>query len=79
MSSGGIDVTPGRVLTSTELIDNAKLNDLGRPVLRVQAGAITSRELADGSISADKLDVDLEAQLGLQTGVSLRQRLLTEP
>ena len=68
MASGGVTVTPGRVLTSTELVNNSKLNDLGRPVLRVDANAITSRELADGSISADKLDVDLEAQLGLADG-----------
>jgi hypothetical protein len=68
MASGGIDVTPGRVLGNIENITPDKLNDLGLPVLRVQAGAIATRELADGSISADKLDVDLEAQLGVPDG-----------
>jgi microcystin-dependent protein len=68
MASGGIDVTPGRVLGETEEITPDKLNDLGLPVLRVQAGAVTARELADGSISSDKLDVDLEAQLGVADG-----------
>jgi microcystin-dependent protein len=65
MASGEIDVIPGRVLSEDELIDNAKLNDLGTPTLRIKELAITARELADGSINADKLSVDLEAQLGV--------------
>jgi microcystin-dependent protein len=65
MASGEIDLVPGRVLGPEELIDNDKLNDLGMPTLRVKALAITARELADGAINADKLSVDLEAQLGV--------------
>lgn len=68
MASGEIDVTPGRVLAPTEVIDTGKLNDLGRPILRVKEAAITSRELAPGSIDADKLSVTLEAQLGVADG-----------
>lgn len=68
MASGGIEVTPGRVFGDTELVTPAKLNDLGLPTLQVQEGAITARELADGSISSDKLDVDLSAQLSLADG-----------
>lgn len=63
--SGEIDITPGRVLGDVELVDNAKLNQLGQPVLRIKEGAITTRELADGQITADKLDVNLSAQLGV--------------
>lgn len=65
MASGEIDVIPGRVLSDTELVDNQKLNDLGMPTLRIKELTITSRELADGTINADKLSVDLEAQLGV--------------
>lgn len=68
MASGQIEITPGRVLGDLELVDNAKLNDLGRPVLRVAAGAITTRELADGQITADKLSADISAQLGVADG-----------
>lgn len=66
MASGEIEVTPGRVLSATERVDNQKLNDLGTPTLRVKALTITARELADGAINADKLSVDVEAQLGVQ-------------
>jgi microcystin-dependent protein len=65
MASGEIEVIPGRVLSAEELVDNQKLNDLGTPILRVKPLAITSRELADGTINSDKLSVDLEAQLGV--------------
>jgi hypothetical protein len=68
MASGEIEVTPGRVLTEDELINYAKLNDLGQPTLRIKEQTVTSRELADGSISADKLDQNLEAQLALADG-----------
>jgi hypothetical protein len=53
------------VLSSEELITAQKLNDLGAPTLRIKELTITARELADGSINSDKLDVDLEAQLGV--------------
>jgi hypothetical protein len=65
MASGEIEITPGRVLSSDELITAQKLNDLGAPTLRIKELTITARELADGSINSDKLDVDLEAQLGI--------------
>ena len=65
MASGEIDITPGRVLDAEELITAQKLNDLGAPTLRIKELTITARELADGSINSDKLDVDLEAQLGV--------------
>lgn len=68
MASGGIDVTPGRQLGEQELVTNEKLNDLAVPTLRTQAGSITARELANGSINSDKLDVTLEAQLGVPDG-----------
>lgn len=63
--TGELEITPGRVLGDTELVDNAKLNDLGRPVLRIKVGAISMRELADGQITADKLSADISAQLGV--------------
>jgi hypothetical protein len=65
MASGEIEIIPGRVLSSDELITAQKLNDLGAPTLRIKELTITARELADGSINSDKLDVDLEAQLGV--------------
>lgn len=65
MASGEIEITPGRVLSPDELITAQKLNDLGAPTLRIKELTITARELADGSINSDKLDVDLEAQLGV--------------
>jgi hypothetical protein len=68
MASGEIEITPGRVLGATELITPQKLNDLGVPIGRVKQAAITARELADGSISSDKLDVNLEAQIGVADG-----------
>lgn len=66
--TGEIELIPGRVLGDTELVDNAKLNDLGRPVLRIKAGAVGTREMADGIITADKLSEDLTAQLGVADG-----------
>lgn len=81
--TGTIDITPGRVLGDTELVDNAKLNDLGRPVLRIKAGAIGTREMADGVITADKLDTDLSAQLGVAdnsvTTAKVVDGAITEP
>jgi len=68
MASGEIEITPGRVLGALELITPDKLNDLGVPIARVKQAAITARELADGSISSDKLDVNLEAQIGVADG-----------
>ena len=63
MASGEIEVIPGRVFAEEELIEPASLNQLGTPTLRVKEQSITSREIADGTITSDKLDVDLEAQI----------------
>lgn len=49
-TSGLCEVTPGRVL-GAERITNAKLNDLGNPTVRVQAGAIGARELDPSVLS----------------------------
>lgn len=68
MASGEIDVIPGRVLGNKEDVDHSKLNDLALPTLRIKEGAITTRELADGQITADKLDPNLTAQLGVADG-----------
>lgn len=45
MPSGGCTVTPGKILAPGEKINNAKLNQLGQPVVRIDEGAITDREL----------------------------------
>ena len=78
MASGEIDITPGRVLSAEELVDNSKLNDLGLPIARVKAAAVTAREIADGSITSDKLDVDLEAQIGLADGSVTTAKIVDE-
>lgn len=46
MPSGGITITPGKILGATEEVSNAKLNQGFRPVGRIDEGAITTRELA---------------------------------
>jgi len=69
--SGGISITPGYVWDEVngEPIDLAKLNQqVQAMVLRLDEAAVTNRELADGSISADKLDDDLSVQLGIPDG-----------
>jgi len=67
--SGGTSITPGHTWTSVETVTAARLNKMVRDaIVQVSAGAITARELADGSISADKLAVELEAQLGVADG-----------
>jgi hypothetical protein len=72
MSSGAVDITPGYLFNeddSGETLTYAKLNKMpAEAILRIQAGAVTARELADGSITADKLDAAIEAQLGLADG-----------
>jgi len=50
MPSGGITITPGKILADGEKVSNAKLNQGFRPVGRVDEGAITDRELA-GSVN----------------------------
>jgi len=69
--SGEIQITPGYTFDEAggENIDLSKLNRLVTDlVARLQAGAVTNRELADGTITADKLDADVAAQLGLADG-----------
>jgi len=65
--SGGITFIPGYLLDelSGENLDLAKANALVQQLTgKVDEGAITARELADGSISSDKLDSDISVQLG---------------
>jgi hypothetical protein len=64
--SGEIDATPGITLSEGEPVTAAKLNSLGLPALRVAELSVTSRELADGIITSEKLDPNLEAQLGVE-------------
>lgn len=68
MASGEIDVIPGKQFGEAERVDNEKLNDLARPVLRIKEYAVTARELAPGAINADKLSTDISAQLGVADG-----------
>jgi hypothetical protein len=49
MPSGAITITPGKQLAPGELVNNAKLNAIGRPTGRVNAGAIGARELDDAT------------------------------
>jgi hypothetical protein len=48
MPSGGITITPGKILADGEKVSNAKLNQGFRPVGRVDEGAISTRELEAG-------------------------------
>lgn len=69
--SGEIEIRPGYVFdeVSGEPITLEKLNKMLRDLIaRVDAGAITARELADGSINADKLAFSLESQMSLADG-----------
>lgn len=69
--SGEIEVSPGFLFETadSETLTYAKLNKLVEDlVLRIMAGAVTNRELADGTITADKLDPSISAQLGVADG-----------
>jgi hypothetical protein len=69
--SGEIKLTAGYEFDEAagEAVDLAKLNSMvADAVAQVEEGAITNRELADGTISADKLDAEVEAQLGVPAG-----------
>lgn len=68
--SGEVKVTPGYVFDENgELVTLGKLNRLiADAVARLLAGSVTARELADGSINADKLDANISAQLGVADG-----------
>lgn len=68
MASGEIDVSPGRVFGSGEVLDWDKLNEALELILRIKEGAISARELADGGIPASKVDQNFAAQLGVASG-----------
>lgn len=54
MSSGGITITPGQTFGNTsEAVTLAKLNALGNPTARLEAGAVTSRELGSSIVPLD--------------------------
>lgn len=76
MASGEVDITPGYQFSADERLTIAKLNLLvAGLLLRIKEGSITTRELADGSISSDKLAVDLAAQLALADGAVTTAKL----
>ncbi|MDB4312106.1 hypothetical protein N9937_01620 [bacterium] len=69
--SGEIDVIAGYIwdVVNSETITLAKLNQmLQSATLRIAAEAVGTRELADGTITADKLDAEISAQLGIPDG-----------
>ena len=69
--SGEIETKSGYVfdVAGNESIDLSKLNRIvADAVLRIFAGSVTAREIADGSITADKLDAEIAAQLGIPDG-----------
>ena len=75
--SGEIDFTRGFVLDeSGEPVTMLKLNRLIEDiVLRVQAGSIGDREIADGSIGRDKLEEDIDEQISLPDGAVTTSKL----
>lgn len=69
--SGEIQIIPGHVFNEAngEKIELANLNKLvGDLIATIAASAVTARELADGSITSDKLDANIQAQLGIPDG-----------
>lgn len=70
--SGEIDVTRGFQFDASDEGEEITLEKLNKLVLelafRIAQGAITERELADGSITASKLAADIAAQLGIPDG-----------
>lgn len=64
--SGEISVRPGVTISDTTPLTPALARAMMQQlVLQVLEGSITARELAAGSISADKVDADFSAQLGV--------------
>ena len=77
MSSGEIELFPGKKFKATDLVTYADLNAVvGQLTLRIKAGAVTARELADGSIPADKVSADFSAQLGVPDGAVTTAKLV---
>jgi hypothetical protein len=69
--SGETKITPGYVFNEQEgeRLSLEKLNRIARDmVVQVLAGSIGTGELADKAVTADKLDADVEAQLGVAKG-----------
>jgi len=79
--SGEIEVVaPGYTFNedSEEIVTLGKLNKIVRDmVLKIMAGAITSRELADGAISSDKLADEIAAQMAIPNGSITTAKLAT--
>jgi hypothetical protein len=66
--SGETTVTPGKTHdeSSGEKTDLAKINLVSKPSVQVNEQAITSRELADGSVTSDKLGADVLNQINAE-------------
>lgn len=78
--SGEITIAPGSLLleTALETIYPSKINNLIESLAaQVNAGAIGSDELADGSIPDSKLSSDLQEQLGVPAGSITTAKLAT--
>lgn len=59
-----------------EQITLSKLNrQVEDATLEIQAGAVDTRELADNSVTADKLDTEISAQLGVPDGAVTNAKL----
>src|SRR4029077_2383669 len=52
MPSGGITITPGKQLSPGELVNNAKLNAIGRPTGRLNENSVGERELDADAVRA---------------------------
>lgn len=78
--SGEVNLTYGFLFQEVdpdEVVTFDSLNKLVQELMaRVQQGSIANRELADGAISADKLDVYLSAQLGVADGSVTTNKLV---
>jgi microcystin-dependent protein len=76
--SGEIQVTPTVLLEDEQVLTYEKLRDLIEGLTaEILAGAITDRELAAGTISADKLDAAVASQMGLPDGAVTTAKLAT--
>lgn len=76
--SGEIDLTVGFLLDEDtgEAVTLSKLNQLIEDiVVRIQAGAVGEREIADGSISREKLAEDIDDQITIPAGAVTTSKL----
>lgn len=80
--SGEIDLQRGFLFNendSDEVVTVGMLNKLvGDLVARISAGSISNREIADGTISADKLSVAVNSQLGVADGSITRAKIVDD-